>query len=128
MIEAAQGKGHSATRLDPRWATVLARDPQHSGDFFYAVRTTGIYCRPSCPSRRARAENVSFFDSCEAAERAGFRPCRRCKPRAASLAEERAATVAKICRYIDAAAGTPTLALLARRAGLSAYHFHQIGR
>ena len=126
MIEAAQGKGHSATRLDPRWATVLARDPQHSGDFFYAVRTTGIYCRPSCPSRRARAENVSFFDSCEAAERAGFRPCRRCKPRAASLAEERAATVAKICRYIDAAAGTPTLALLARRAGLSAYHFHRV--
>jgi AraC family transcriptional regulator of adaptative response/methylated-DNA-[protein]-cysteine methyltransferase len=126
MIDAAERTRGPATERDPRWATVLARDPHPSTEFFYAVRTTGIYCRPSCPSRRAKAENVSFYDSCAAAERAGYRPCKRCKPRAASLADERAALVAKSCRYIDAATETPTLALLARRAGLSAYHFHRV--
>jgi AraC family transcriptional regulator, regulatory protein of adaptative response / methylated-DNA-[protein]-cysteine methyltransferase len=126
MIDTTERTRRHATELDPRWAMVLARDPDHSGDFYYAVRTTGIYCRPSCPSRRAKAENVSFFDSCAAAERAGFRPCRRCKPRAPSLADQRAELVARVCRYIDAATETPTLARLARRAGLSAYHFHRV--
>ena len=126
MIDTAERTRRPATALDPRWATVLARDPQNSGNFYYAVSTTGVYCRPSCPSRRAKPENVAFYESCAAAERAGFRPCRRCRPRAPSLADERAAIVASVCRYIDADTETPTLALLARRAGLSAYHFHRV--
>ncbi len=126
MIDTAVQARRPATQLDPRWATVLARDPENSGDFYYAVRTTGIYCRPSCPSRHAKAENVRFYDSCADAERAGFRPCKRCRPRAPSLATERAVIVAKICRYIDSCDETPTLALLAQRAGMSAYHFHRV--
>jgi len=126
MIDTAVQSRPPATQLDPRWATVLARDPENRGDFYYAVRTTGVYCRPSCPSRRARAENVAFYDSCAEAERAGFRPCKRCRPRAPSLATERAAIVTKICRYIDAGTGTPTLAQLSQRAGMSAYHFHRV--
>src|SRR5258708_9287160 len=125
MIDTAEQTPRPATELDTRWATVLARDPDDSGDFYYAVRTTGVYCRPSGPSRRAKPENVTFFECWAAAERAGFRPCRRCRPRAPSLAEQRAGIVAGICRYIDAATETPTLALLARRAGLTAYHFHR---
>src|SRR5258707_15435152 len=125
MIDTAERTGRPATELDPRWATVLAHDPENSGDFYYAVRTTGVYCRPSCPSRRAKPENVTFYESWAAAERAGFRPCRRCRPRAPSLAERRAGLVAGICRYIDAATETPGLALLARPAGLSAHHLHR---
>ncbi|AJQ96593.1 bifunctional transcriptional activator/DNA repair enzyme AdaA [Gynuella sunshinyii] len=71
------------TRLtadDPRWAQVMARDPQADGQFVYSVRTTGVYCRPSCPSRRAKPENVAFHASPEAAEQAGYRPCKRCRP------------------------------------------------
>src|SRR5258708_3518647 len=126
MIDTAEQTRRPATELDPRWATVLARDPDDSGDFYYAVRTTGVYCRPSGPSRRAKPENVTFFECWAAAERAGFRPCRRCRPRAPSLAEQRAGIVAKICRYIDSCDETPTLALLAQRAGMSAYHFHRV--
>jgi AraC family transcriptional regulator of adaptative response/methylated-DNA-[protein]-cysteine methyltransferase len=126
MTDTAMQTPRPATQLDPRWATVLARDPEERGEFYYAVRTTGIYCRPSCPSRHAKPENVVFYDSCADAEQAGFRPCKRCRPRSPSLAAARAAIVAKICRYIDSAAGTPTLAQLAQRAGLSAYHFHRV--
>jgi AraC family transcriptional regulator of adaptative response/methylated-DNA-[protein]-cysteine methyltransferase len=111
---------------DPRWAAVLARDAGQDGKFLFAVRTTGVYCRPSCAARRARPENVVFYDTAEAAERAGFRPCKRCKPRHASLAEERAATVARACRFIETADELPNLATLARQAGLSAFHFHRL--
>ncbi len=65
---------------DPRWLSVVARDRSADGRFVYAVRTTGVYCRPSCPSRLANPRNVTFHASCEAAEAAGFRPCRRCRP------------------------------------------------
>lgn len=111
---------------DPRWAAVIARDPKADGTFFYSVRTTGVYCRPSCAARRARRENVTFHASSAAAERAGFRPCRRCKPDQASLASQHAAMVARICRRIDAAGAIPSLATLARAAHLSAYHFHRV--
>ena len=117
---------NSATERDPRWAAVLARDAGHDGRFVYAVKTTGVYCRPSCPARRARPENVAFHDSCEAAERAGFRACKRCRPRQASLADTRAAAMARICRFIEAAAEPPSLATLARQAGMSPYHFHRV--
>src|SRR5262245_44287744 len=65
---------------DDRWQAVQRRDPTADGAFVYAVRTTGVYCRPSCAARLPRRENVKFHDSCAEAERAGFRPCRRCRP------------------------------------------------
>jgi AraC family transcriptional regulator of adaptative response/methylated-DNA-[protein]-cysteine methyltransferase len=114
------------TAQDPRWAAVRARDPQADDTFYYAVRTTGVYCRPSCPSRHAKPENVSFYASCEAAEQAGFRACKRCRPRSPSLTERRSAVVAQICEYIRHAERTPRLAELAQRAGLSPYHFHRV--
>lgn len=111
---------------DPRWAAVLARDPAADGKFFYSVRTTGVYCRPSCGARPARPENVQFHATREDAERAGFRPCKRCKPDQPSLAEQHAAKVAGICRLIENAETTPSLTQLAKRAGLSAFHFHRV--
>jgi AraC family transcriptional regulator, regulatory protein of adaptative response / methylated-DNA-[protein]-cysteine methyltransferase len=65
---------------ESRWTAVLARDPAANGQFWYGVRTTGIYCRPSCPSRQAKRENVSFFATQDAARSWGFRPCKRCRP------------------------------------------------
>jgi AraC family transcriptional regulator of adaptative response/methylated-DNA-[protein]-cysteine methyltransferase len=111
---------------DPRWAAVVARDPKADGKFFYSVRTTGVYCRPSCGSRRARRENVAFHATAAAAERAGFRPCKRCKPDQASLASQHAATVARICRRIEAADKPLSLAALASDAHMSRYHFHRV--
>ena len=117
---------NSTTRRDPRWAAVVARDASQDGRFYYSVRTTGVYCRPSCPARRARPENVGFHGSCEAAEAAGFRACKRCKPRHTPLADTRAAAMARICRFIEAADEPPSLATLARQAGMSRYHFHRV--
>lgn len=112
---------------DPtRWASVLARDKSSDGTFVFAVVTTGIYCRPSCPARRARRENVRFFDKCIDAEAAGFRACKRCKPNEPSLSEQHAAKVAEACRLIDEADGLPSLDELARAAGLSPFHFHRV--
>jgi AraC family transcriptional regulator, regulatory protein of adaptative response / methylated-DNA-[protein]-cysteine methyltransferase len=111
---------------DSRWAAVVARDPKADGKFFYSVRTTGVYCRPSCASRHARRENVAFHPSTAAAERAGFRPCKRCKPDQAPLATQHAATIAKICRRIESAEKIPNLATLAREANLSPFHFHRL--
>ena len=122
----ASRKNSHMTVTDPRWAAVIARDPKADGQFFYSVKTTGIYCRPSCASRRARPENVAFHATSAAAERAGFRPCKRCKPNQASLAAQHAATVARICRRIESAATPPNLASLAREAHLSPFHFHRV--
>jgi AraC family transcriptional regulator of adaptative response/methylated-DNA-[protein]-cysteine methyltransferase len=115
-----------ATENDPRWAAVLARNPAADGHFVYAVRTTGVYCRPSCPSRRARPENVAFYPGGAEAEQAGFRPCRRCRPDMAPLAARQAAEVTELCRYIEGAEQLPTLQELARRAGWSAHHLHRV--
>ena len=116
----------AATLNDPRWAAVIARNSAADGKFFYSVKTTGVYCRPSCASRPAKPENVKFFATCADAERAGFRPCKRCKPGQPPLAEQHAATVAKVCRLIESAEAILSLAQLANHAGLSAYHFHRI--
>jgi AraC family transcriptional regulator, regulatory protein of adaptative response / methylated-DNA-[protein]-cysteine methyltransferase len=116
----------TGTTADPRWAAVQARDPAADGRFFYAVKTTGVYCRPSCPSRPARPENIRFFDSAAAAEQAGFRPCRRCRPDQPPLAEQHAALVAGLCRFIDDTDTPPSLAELARQAGMSRYHLHRV--
>jgi AraC family transcriptional regulator, regulatory protein of adaptative response / methylated-DNA-[protein]-cysteine methyltransferase len=109
-----------------RWSAVERRDRTADGAFVYSVRTTGVYCRPSCAARRPRRENVAFHATCADAERAGFRPCKRCRPNAPALAEEHAAAVARACRLIEEAEETPGLAVLARAAGLSRFHFHRV--
>ncbi|HKA41727.1 MAG TPA: bifunctional DNA-binding transcriptional regulator/O6-methylguanine-DNA methyltransferase Ada [Burkholderiales bacterium] len=111
---------------DPRWAAIVARDPKADGKFFYSVKTTGVYCRPSCGSRRARPENVQFHATRADAERAGFRPCKRCRPDRPSLDRNHAGTMADICRLIENAAETPSLRDLAGKAGLSPFHFHRV--
>jgi AraC family transcriptional regulator, regulatory protein of adaptative response / methylated-DNA-[protein]-cysteine methyltransferase len=111
---------------DIRWAAVIARDKNADGEFFYSVRTTGVYCRPSCPSRAAKRENVTFYKTVAAAEAAGFRPCKRCKPNAAPLEDVHAAEVAKACRAIETAEQQPTLRQLAAEAGMSPFHFHRV--
>ena len=111
---------------DARWRAVERRDREADGTFVYSVRTTGVYCRPSCAARLARRENVAFHATCADAERAGFRPCKRCRPNEASLAERQAAAVAKACRLIEEAEELPSLDALARAAGLSRFHFHRV--
>jgi AraC family transcriptional regulator, regulatory protein of adaptative response / methylated-DNA-[protein]-cysteine methyltransferase len=94
-----------SSRLSPsaaiRWQAVQARDRSADGTFVYAVRSTGIYCRPSCPSRKPRREQVVFFPLPEAAEQKGFRECRRCQPRTVRLRDPKIETVARVCRSID---------------------------
>jgi AraC family transcriptional regulator of adaptative response/methylated-DNA-[protein]-cysteine methyltransferase len=126
MSASKQTRGDDPAGNDPRWAAVVARDRRADGTFYYSVETTGVYCRPSCASRRANPKNVRFHLSRADAERAGFRPCRRCKPDQPPLAQSHAARVAEICRLIEAADQTPRLAALAKRAGLSVYHFHRV--
>ena len=116
----------AATLADPRWAAVAARDRRADGRFFYSVRTTGVFCRPSCAARLARPENVAFHKTAADAERAGVRPCKRCKPDEAPHSDRRAAQIADLCRYIASAEQAPTLNALAERAGMSAYHLHRV--
>src|SRR5450631_173214 len=111
---------------DPRWAAVLARDSQFDGTFLYSVRTTGVYCRPSCPSRTPRPENVAFHATSADARRAGFRACLRCKPDQPLLARQHAALVARLCHLLETADPLPSLSELARQAQLSAYHLHRV--
>ncbi len=111
---------------EARWAAVVARDREADGQFFFSVRTTGVYCRPSCGARPPRRENVAFHLTPADAEVAGFRACKRCKPTEPPLAERYAETVAQACRTIEAAETPPSLADLADAAGLSTFHFHRI--
>src|SRR5712691_2854938 len=87
-------------REDERWSAVLSRDARFDGEFVFAVSSTGVYCRPSCPSRRPRRERVSFFRLPEAAEQAGFRPCLRCRPRDAAR-DPQIEMVQRACRFIE---------------------------
>ena len=111
---------------EARWEAVRRRDLAAAGAFYYSVRTTGVYCRPSCAARLARRENVDFHLTCADAERAGFRPCKRCRPNEAGLAERHAAAVAKACALIDEADEMPSLDALADAVGSSRYHFHRV--
>lgn len=108
---------------DPRWAAVATRNREADGSFFYAVRTTGVYCRPSCGARQPRPENVTFYASAAAAALAGFRPCKRCRPDAP--ADEAADRIARVCRFIEASEELPSLEALAAQAGLSRFHLHR---
>lgn len=109
---------------DAAWAAVVGRDGQRDGTFVYAVTTTGVYCRPTCPSRRPHRQNVQFFAAPDAAEGAGFRACRRCKPR-----DEAAPTVAmieKVRTYIEANLDSRImLSRLARHVGVSTFHLQR---
>lgn len=120
-------KNHTAAfENDCRWAKILARDATADGLFYYSVSTTGVYCKPSCGARQPRPEHVVFHHSCAEAEKEGFRACKRCKPGQLSLAENNAIIIAQSCRSIETADESISLEILAKHAGLSAYHFHRI--
>jgi len=119
-------KSRLRSQDDERWQAVASRDAASGGKFVYAVRTTGVYCRPTCGARLALRKNVRFFATCQEAERAGFRPCKRCQPTAATLTERQAAAVAQACRSIEESEERPSLRALAEAAGLSLYHFHRL--
>ncbi len=111
---------------DERWTAVVDRDPRAEGHFVFGVTTTGVYCRPGCPARRPRRENAKFFGHAGDAERAGFRPCRRCLPNGASVRERHAAAVVRACRLIETAEEVPDLSALSEAAGMSRFHFHRV--
>ncbi len=115
----------AATEADPRWAKVMARDAASDGQFVYSVKSTGVYCRPSCAARLANPANVRFHATPAAAQAEGFRACKRCKPDLGGEAPH-AAKVAEAARRIAASEETPSLTSLARRAGLSPHHFHRV--
>jgi AraC family transcriptional regulator of adaptative response/methylated-DNA-[protein]-cysteine methyltransferase len=129
MLNTAMQRNANPFRSDSeRWNAVRSRDPAADGAFYYSVATTGVYCRPTCGARLPRRENVAFHASCADAERAGFRPCKRCRPNEPSLAERHAGVVSKACRMIEAAEEALSLGELAQVSGLSPYHFHRIFR
>lgn len=113
---------------EARHDAIGRRDPAADAFFVYSVRTTGIYCRPSCAARRALRENIVFHATCADAERAGFRACRRCGPDAPSREQRHADVVARACRLIDGAETTPSLQGLAATIGMSPHHFHRVFR
>ena len=111
---------------DVRWAAVKARDPSFDNTFYFSVATTGVYCKPSCPSRRALRQNVSFHTTCADAEAAGFRPCKRCKPDASPNVDAQAQKIAEACNLIQTSETMPDLVALATAVGLSPFHFHRV--
>jgi AraC family transcriptional regulator of adaptative response/methylated-DNA-[protein]-cysteine methyltransferase len=109
------------------WKAVLDRDARFDGRVFFGVRSTGIYCRPSCPARRPRREQVVFFQIPEAAESAGFRSCLRCHPRTADSRDPQVEMVRRACRYIEAnVEQSPSLEDLSVHAGVSTYHLQRV--
>lgn len=108
--------------FDHCWQALCDRDPSFDGSFVFAVHSTRIFCRPSCPARRPRREGVSFFSHIREAEAAGFRACRRCSPQGKSLAEQLDELVIAACRLLDESVEPMTLEQLAARIGLSSSH------
>jgi AraC family transcriptional regulator of adaptative response/methylated-DNA-[protein]-cysteine methyltransferase len=111
---------------DPRWARIVARDKTADGHLWYSVYTTGVYCRPSCPSRTANPKNVQLHDTLESAKATGFRPCKRCNPDGPSIEAENAALVARACRIIEESEEEPSLEVLAAAVGRSPSYFHRV--
>jgi AraC family transcriptional regulator of adaptative response/methylated-DNA-[protein]-cysteine methyltransferase len=111
---------------DPRWVRIAARDKTADGHLWYSVATTGVYCRPSCPSRTANPDNVQLHDTLQSARATGFRPCRRCNPDGLSLQSENAVLIAKACRIIEKSEEEPSLETLADAIGRSPSHFHRV--
>jgi AraC family transcriptional regulator of adaptative response/methylated-DNA-[protein]-cysteine methyltransferase len=112
--------------LEDRWQALVERDLQACGEFVYGVLTTGVYCRPTCASRRPKRENVRFFETGKEAEQAGFRPCKRCRPETPDWKSPQIRTVLKACKMIDEAETPPSLKDLAHALGLSAFHFQRL--
>jgi AraC family transcriptional regulator, regulatory protein of adaptative response / methylated-DNA-[protein]-cysteine methyltransferase len=111
---------------DPRWARVVARDKTADGHFWYSVSTTGVYCRPSCPSRVANPGNVQLHDTLESARATGFRSCKRCNADGPSIERQNAALIAKACRMIEECEEEPSLEELAGKIGRSPSYFHRV--
>jgi AraC family transcriptional regulator of adaptative response/methylated-DNA-[protein]-cysteine methyltransferase len=116
----------SSVADDVRWESIIARDRTADGQFWYSVSTTGVYCRPSCPSRVANPVNVQLHDTLDEARTTGFRPCKRCNPDGPSIEAENAALVAKACRIIEASEEAPSLSQLADAVGRSPGYFHRV--
>lgn len=110
---------------DQLWQAVIAKDATYDGQFVFAVSSTGIYCRPSCPSRRAQRERVKFFDLPEAAEQAGFRACLRCQPQRARVFDPQIELVQRVCRFLNTENEPQNLAELASHAGVSVFHLQR---
>ncbi|RMF59940.1 MAG: bifunctional DNA-binding transcriptional regulator/O6-methylguanine-DNA methyltransferase Ada [Calditrichaeota bacterium] len=111
---------------DAKWESVVKRDLSARGEFVYAVRTTGVYCQPGCPARIPNRENVVFFSSPDAAEKSGYRPCKKCNPKGLPPTERQVEMIVKICRYLEEVDELPTLNELAARAGLSPWYFQRL--
>jgi AraC family transcriptional regulator of adaptative response/methylated-DNA-[protein]-cysteine methyltransferase len=119
-------RDREATLADPRWARVLARDPAADGEFVYAVKSTGVFCRPSCAARPARPENVAFYADGAAAEAAGFRPCLRCRPLAAEGRDPMTSRIEALAAFIrDHADEALPLSRLAEEAAMSPFHLQR---
>ena len=114
-------------RSAKRWEAVVARNAA-AAPFVYAVRTTGIFCRPGCSSRLPRRENVKFFDTPADARAAGYRPCRKCRPDGNRAADPQAARVAQACRFIEASGGSARLSAVAEHVALSTRQLHRLFR
>jgi AraC family transcriptional regulator of adaptative response/methylated-DNA-[protein]-cysteine methyltransferase len=123
--EKHQKRNHPVVANDPRWARIVARDRTADGHLWYSVVTTGVYCRPSCPSRSANPKNVQLHDTVEEARATGFRPCKRCHPDGLSVDAENAAIVARACRLIEQSEEEPSLTDLAAAVGRSPGYFHR---
>lgn len=122
-----QGKRTVASVADdPRWARIVARDKSADGHLWYSVTTTGVYCRPSCPSRTANPKNVQLHDTLASARATGFRSCKRCNPEGLSIDGENAAIVARACRLIEKSEVEPSLSDLAEAADRSPSYFHRV--
>jgi len=128
MKRAAAAVTEAGWSDDDKWQAVVRRDRTADGQFYYSVATTGVYCRPSCGARQPRRDNVGFHDSPDAAEAAGYRPCKRCRPREVPGWAERTALVARACRFIEQSPASPTLEQVAAAVGLSPFHFHRVFR
>jgi AraC family transcriptional regulator, regulatory protein of adaptative response / methylated-DNA-[protein]-cysteine methyltransferase len=130
LIESVGG----ASPLENRWQAIVNRTPSADGTFLYGVKTTGIYCRPTCSSRQPNQANVVFFDNCTEAEAAGFRACKRCNPRFStgeapptiSPQQQQSEIIAKVCQQITESEQPLSLAAMAQIAGLSSHHFHRV--
>ena len=127
MTETRQAEAtRTPARDEESWHAIKRRDRAFDGKFMFAVRTTGVYCRPSCASRPAKRENVTFFDTGAQAEKAGYRACKRCRPDRLNAPDPQMEAVKRACERIESAEEAPKLAELAASAGLSPYHFHRV--
>src|SRR3954451_13875939 len=118
--------GNAMLNTEQCWASVTARDAAADRSFVYAVRTSGVFCRPVCPSRLPLRKNVAFYETSAAAEAAGFRPCKRCRPCATSPTDRHVAAIGRACALIRERDMLPSLAELAAAAGISRFHFHRV--